>query len=211
MAIVKRCHQCQAWFPASVGSWVNYCPKCLTPTVQAKLLQIIKKTRIIPFVWFDIWDTQYPVKSHYYPYEYVCRICGKRLVGKKGQYLKSRKYCNDPCYSYDTMKQYTWTTVRHIKLHANYRKRDHGHHCEFCGKIMVKKYGIDNPPVHHKVPVHTLDWANIGFIWDLSNLVVLCPACHKQQDHRLKHCEKPSKRHQFKDMTGYLEKSRYVK
>ena len=219
MAIVKLCLTCKKWFPSSVGSWVNYCPVCLTKKVRARMIERIKHQRAITFDWFGVWDTHRPLKNtKKFPngnYERVCQQCGKRLISKKTKkYHGSMRFCGKPCTGTKLWNRFNWSAARKRKMKQNYRPKNRGHHCEICNKI--SPYGLysDNSitfPVHHRIPVHTLGWHNILLIWELSNLMVLCTLCHNKQDHRLKKSQKPGKRHQFKDLTGYLEKGEFVK
>jgi len=105
----------------------------------------------------------------------------------------------------------------HVKINSIYYKqhptriKDEIHNltiCEECGKL-CKIYSeiinsfpkqIDVINIHHKIPVHTLKGANIHLIWDVSNLIALCPECHKNQDHQLK----KKSPYQYQNITNYL-------
>ena len=70
--------------------------------------------------------------------------------------------------------------------------------CEKCGKLLriyqdynyYSKNTVEGCNIHHKIPVHTLDWDNIYLIWDEDNLICLCQDCHNRQDHKLKKIKK---------------------
>ncbi len=74
------------------------------------------------------------------------------------------------------------------------RKNNNQTICEECGKLcqiysttfLHNKLNLNVINIHHKIPVHILTIDNLHLIWDFDNLIALCEACHKQQDHQLK-------------------------
>jgi len=83
--------------------------------------------------------------------------------------------------------------------------------CEECGQLcqiysqtfLYSKLHLKTINIHHKIPVHTLDWNNLHLIWDKDNLIALCKDCHNQQDHQLKTKVDPYIK--FKKITEFLE------
>ena len=187
------------------NSHIPYCPKCF-PENEEWMVYNFKKTRDIPLSHFDIFDTDYPIKKHYWEsYERVCRICGSRLLQKNGTYNRQRRYCKKHIGNH--YYEYNWNAVRYsfinkfIRKHRIYitmRMLDEIHYskwnsqylyCEKCHEILH----ISAIEVHHKIPVHVLTVNNYLLIWDLSNLQILCKKCHNNTDHLLKQTDEEKK------------------
>lgn len=192
------------------------------------LINSIKMSRHISTAYFDLYDldrprTYHPKTGVVIDYERVCRVCGGRLINKDGKYSPYRRYCNN-CDKNALWRKYNWGAtkldyankvqeeqqdqIEPIKEKYPERLYDLIILCETCGNpCTIYQYIIPTLQViniHHKIPVHTLDLEHLHLIWDFSNLIALCPECHKKQDHQLSKL-KMEEISQFKKITDYFE------
>ena len=231
MNLHRNCMRCGEFFPVEPLELKFFCNKegCpqkyyFTPRIH---LERIKRTRFIPTDYLDLYDLDRPIltdKGKVISYERVCRICGGPLLNKDGKYSYHRRYCSEHT-GYELWAKYNWGIVSKnygFELQENQRDKitiilkriptklqNSVSLCELCGKPCLiyeyycrHKYEIDAINIHHKIPVHTLNWDNIRLIWDFSNLVALCPECHNKQDHQLK--TKVDPYINFKKITNFI-------
>lgn len=192
--ILKKCKHCGSFFPAKLHTLFTHCKKKGCQKRFKGKLAKVKHTRVIAIDWFDVYDSTYPLENG--EYERVCRYCGARLLGKKQNYLKHRRWCSKhskmmkilDVYWNVTRDQYLWE--RHQSDIVKYSNLPLGSiACEICGKYVSIKDEIGKSiEVHHKRPVHTLPLNVKGImqIWDFKNLIALCHECHQQQNHYLR-------------------------
>lgn len=216
MPIVKRCQNpfCDVYFPSELGIWMPYCPACFEEKKES-LTNKIKRMRMIPVEYFDVWDTNFNYKGCKSLYERVCRVCGARLLTKKGIHSPAMRHCKKHTGSF-LSAEWNWSFIRgsfimeHLARHRieiECRKIDEfGFNpylsfyvkCEICEGIIHH----NDCEVHHIIPVHTLTYETLDKIWDRKNLIVLCKKCHNKQDHQLKisDAEKKRRKKEFTEM-----------
>lgn len=166
MATYRRCRKCGEYYSDKPPLTPNpYCPLCF-PKQKKYLVKKLKKGRYVPMDYFNLYTDAMKFKNG--AYGHACRLCGRLLLTKKKKPSRLR-YCSK-CDAYDLFGKYDMSTI-------NYNLYKTQNTCEICGKE------TDTPEVHHKVPVHTLNWSNIHLIWDPGNLQLLCHGCHVQQPH----------------------------
>ena len=119
MGIVKKCRSCKEYFPAELKSFVCYCPKCY-PLKKHHLLNRFKQDRYISVDNFDVFDDHYPVNKYWHQkFERVCRVCGIRLLTKKGNYWSQRRQCKQHTYFGG---EHNWASTRDCYIY-DFRKR----------------------------------------------------------------------------------------
>lgn len=204
--IVKKCCICKKYFPAKLKSYIDYCPKCFEHHKNS-FVDSIKHSRSISVDRFDVFDKDYPTLKSWYRYERVCRICGKRLLTKKKKYAYRRRYRSRKCSTSEIF--FNWGDTRWKYIESK-REGDLTLKCELCKKE-IKHHQVE---VHHKKPVHTLNYEQLYMIWDFDNLIMLCHECHMKQDHkRKKKITKPVviiKTKNWKKITTFITKKNQI-
>lgn len=230
MSLHKKCRSCSSFFPAKVRSLEILCDKLECQEKKNYYLDGIKGDRYVPMDYFDIYDLDRPSKHCYTGYERVCRYCGNPLLRKDGKYSVHMRYCQEHRgKGYELFNSFNWSsTSKSYAFHvqAQFKKeirekikesnielknRIEFVICEECHELclifdlyMPRFKGINVINVHHKEPVHTLNWDNLYLIWDFNNLICLCPKCHNKQDHKLKKKEDMIKKSNFVRISKWL-------
>jgi endogenous inhibitor of DNA gyrase (YacG/DUF329 family) len=171
--IFQKCLYCYALVPSFPFNMGALCPKCRDQwhLVVARW----KIARNIPIDVFDLWDENRMR---------LCRGCGKPTFRKDGKRAKL-KFCSKECRNrvVDVWRQYQWkyAIAEKIRLSPKMPTNDRLVQCETCLKFIHYR----KVEIHHVEPVNILTEKNFELVWDITNLKILCVACHKHSpDHQ---------------------------
>lgn len=198
-SVFKKCKKCGIYFKSILLTVNSYCNEH-QDLLNDEFLSQIKNDRYIDSSYFDVYNDipyfpsnckteklkqEYLKKcknenygSYFQQFERICRICGSRLLSKKGNYDPKRRFCIEHQgtatfsnwsitannYKYDLWKKQGNIIQNHIQVIK----------CENCNQ----DFNIDNIQIHHKIEVNTLNLKNLYLLWDYSNLIALCESCH---------------------------------
>jgi 5-methylcytosine-specific restriction endonuclease McrA len=203
----QKCLICGDKFkPEILPNWFRFCskPDCVEKG-REKVLNNVKQLRYIPTSFFDLYRDRILEKGNTWHYP-ACANCGIALEKANGQPPMIRKTC-PKCPSLFELNHW-WNLIS--EAFYNSKKGEDGFaRCEQCGVKDDKKYM--RFAVHHKKPIYSLTFDEIGLIWDKNNLILLCPDCHGKAHKEYNKKQKiKKKRKGFKPLDTFMEMKRRV-
>lgn len=206
MMIFKKCLTCGIHFPSVLRTWKSRCPEHEADLERD--MNRIKDRRFIPPDWFDVYDEHYEhlcracgarLLNKKGEHSNTMRWC-KRNDPEHQQWRKESD-CgfNTERFQYTlnlAMRQFNVIYSKNVSFFqddARYKIHEYdqgkiaaiGNNflvmCEKCGGLAeagVSYFGLRSAHVHHKKPIHQLQMNEIYLIFDHSNFICLCTACH---------------------------------
>lgn len=120
------------------------------------------------------WDRYLVPKTRNYVLQGFCAWCGNRIGGRR------TRFCCDAC-----AQQYTLATI-HRAGYGPYKRRiliRDNFTCRDCGKFMAmnNEWGVVVPAGSQRIDVHHIIPVSMGGGDEPTNLITLCPECHKKR------------------------------
>jgi len=179
--LYKQCATCHQFYPGVIGDLHDRCP-AHDGHFKYTVYSIMRTRFITPKVYDVYW------KDENGEYHRACRGCGKHMLKKNGKpvSMNNTQRCSMECYRKfptpnwgETVLQFLYQLPRR-EIHDGQYTSHVEVQCQRCGEWTAER-DID---IHHVKPVSLLGENELYLIWDFSNLMALCKACHNGDMHQ---------------------------